>query len=977
MSIHLSWSRFCSALIVALWLVIALLHPGDALADDGASATHPPRAPRRVEAPIASAEVELSIFRGGETGPGGQRIPRSSAIVRGEVRYELGAPAQPGQVIRLLDFAGFMRTAPIELDEVALGGYLPGPFKAAKTTVLDFDGAASMRRVGENIDLEFELLPGAREVVVRYEVLVPRRYWPLGCVRRRCSLSGAVAPLPSAPADGGRYLERGDRVVVPVRWTVSRAEFGDTGEVALEDEPLWVVGGDGGWLEYPTVVWGPHWRRTTEYREGVRIDVLAARRRPGAHAPNEPITQLRRDVVGRITAVTRQLIAVGAALGHPPKPGSRVVAIVGPLRSEVAQAHPGAVLVSDQAFEVVPAERIAKFHEEALARAVADVLMLDRFREQQDPSTSLWISGSMAFSLLDRWRLARAHRDEFAGDLLRRLTFVPAVDRFLYTQQASFSSSYFRGVEDDPPLRNHPLWYAHGLPTGRRIHEKLSDTLGPEALARFEQKMFERPGARPQIQAERAWGRELGWFFDQWLGPYPDVDYLVESVERKELPPAATERFEYTIKIRKVGTRTVIEPVQVLVTERKGKTHFLIWNGQIDPRAGSLDEEPASGVHTFVLRTQRKVANVRLDPRNRLVQTPIAPTNVDPRFNDRDPAQFRFLYTGAGLSIAASEFFNAATPAARFNAVAGFASFEASLRRDLRRTGHVLVARDRESVISVGTGVNLRLGAKNNRQRRRSRVRIFYTAGLLSDRSLDPRGGLRMIERIAFANDTRRFAWWPERGRALAIGVAARHVLRLDDTEDDRHDLAASAEWVQLWPLAHNHVLASLLRAEMVVPLVRKPEFRALSRVGGIGGLSGYSADEAFGLGLVTAQAEYRHVFYGDMHLNVAHLSYVRSVGGVLFAGAASTSECESYAGWFGPQSWYSHVGYGITSRLAILGVTPQLLRLEASVPLVRRQGVRCLDKVLPDFLAERQGLDDATRLLPPFNINLLFTHAF
>lgn len=938
---------------------------------------HPSRGQAPVEASVAAAEVELSIFRGGERGPSGDRIPRNAAIVRGEVRYRLDAPARAGQVLRLLDFAGFMRNEPVELDEVALGGYLPGPFKAAKTTVLDFDGAASMRRVGERIDLEFTLLPGAREVVVRYEVLVPRRYWPLGCVRRRCSLSGAVAPLPSAPAQGGRYLEADDRVVVPARWTVSRAEFADGGDVDEAGEPLWVVGGEGDWLEYPSVVWGPHWRRTTEYREGVRIDVLAARRRPGAHAPNEPITQLRRDVVGRITRVAEQLIAVGAALGHAPEPGSRLVAIIGPLRSEIAQAHPGAVLVSDQAFEVIPADRIAKFHEEGLARAVADALMLDRLRTHQDPSTALWASGSMAFSLLDRWRIAREHRDEFAGDLLRRLTFVPAVDRFLYTQQASFSSSYFRGVEDDPPLRNHPLWFSHELPTGRRIHEKLSDTLGREALVTFEERMFARPGARPKRQAEQAWGRTLSWFFDQWLGPYPDVDYLVESVDRVELPPSSEERYEYTIKIRKVGTRTIIEPVQVLATERKGKAHFLIWNGQVDEDAKTLDEEPASGVHTFVLRTQRKLANVRLDPRNRLVQTPISPSNVDPRFNDRKPRQFRFLYTGAGLSIAASEFINAATPAARFNAVAGFASFEASLRRDLRRTGHVLVARDRESIISVGTGVNLRFGAKNNRRRRRSRFRIFYTAGLLSDRSLDPRGGLRMIERVAFANDTRRFAWWPERGRALSVGVAARHVLRLDDSDDDRHDLAASAEWVQLWPLAHNHVLASLARAEMVVPLVRRPEFRALSRVGGIGGLSGYSADEVFGLGLVTAQVEYRHVYYGDMHLNVAHLSYVRSIGGVLFAGAASTSECESYAGWFGPQSWYSHVGYGITSRLAILGVTPQLLRLEASVPLVRRRGVRCLDQVLPDFLAQRQGLDDATRLLPPFNINLLFTHAF
>jgi hypothetical protein len=147
--------------------------------------------------------------------------------------------------------------------------------------------------------------------------------------------------------------------------------------------------------------------------------------------------------------------------------------------------------------------------------------------------------------------------------------------------------------------------------------------------------------------------------------------------------------------------------------------------------------------------------------------------------------------------------------------------------------------------------------------------------------------------------------------------------------------------------------------------------------VGGIGGLGGYAADEVFGLALATAQAEYRHEFVTNLPINVIHLGYLRSIGGVLFAGAASTSHCDSYAGWFGEDSWYGHVGYGLTGRVAALGVTPQLIRIEASVPLVRRTGVRCLDKVLPDFLAERQGLSDPTRLLPPVNFNLLFAQSF
>jgi hypothetical protein len=43
----------------------------------------------------------------------------------------------------------------------------------------------------------------------------------------------------------------------------------------------------------------------------------------------------------------------------------------------------------------------------------------------------------------------------------------------------------------------------------------------------------------------------------------------------------------------------------------------------------------------------------------------------------------------------------------------------------------------------------------------------------------------------------------------------------------------------------------------------------------------------------------------------------------------------------------------------------------------VRRRGTRCLGEVFPDYLADVQGLDDATRLLPPFNVNVTFQQTF
>jgi hypothetical protein len=270
---------------------------------------------------------------------------------------------------------------------------------------------------------------------------------------------------------------------------------------------------------------------------------------------------------------------------------------------------------------------------------------------------------------------------------------------------------------------------------------------------------------------------------------------------------------------------------------------------------------------------------------------------------------------------------------------------------------------------------------------------VFGSVAWLTDRSLgslDEQGGIRLGQSVAIADDTRRFSWWPERGHRLSLSTGARQTLRVQATgdaadettdspsEDNRYDLVLGASWMQLWRLAHDHVLASQLSIGMVFPLAEtQPEFRSLLRAGGIGALSGYAADEIFGLAQVLAQLEYRHVYVNDLRGNLLHLVWLRSLGGTFFTGAATVSGCEGYGGWFGKDSFYGHVGYALVAYLQVLGVTPQLFRLDLAVPLVRRDPVQCLGVALPKHLADVQGIADAQGLLPPFNINVTFTQPF
>lgn len=927
---------------------------------------------------VEAVAVSLRIVRGGERTPAGAKVRRSEALVVGEATYTLSRPARAGERVVLLNFAEALRGDPAELDEVAKATYLDGPFRAGRLEVAEHTGAAALRRVGERRDVEVTLAEGTAEVRLAYTVAVPRRYWPFGCSRRRCSLSGALAPLPSAPARGGPRLPPG-RVVAPARWSVD-ARFASVpswspGQVPTDSEEAALAGdevvvadapvGAAGPVAYPSVFWGRRWRRARAIHAGVRIEVLHTLWRPGDQVPAERRGQLYRDVPGHALQIAREALDVARGGGIEAPPGTAMVFVQGPLRAEVAQAHPTAVVLSDQALQVLPGKRFQGFHLAAIARASFDAMTSAVFTGRHAPSTDLWLHDAVAMALLDVWRARRAQSDDYASDILRRFTFVPVVDNFLYAGQASFAQSYFRGSEDVMPLRTHPLYFSHALPTGRRIHEKLDDLLTPAQTEAFYEAVIREPGGDPAEAARRAYGYDLGWFFDQWLAPYPEVDVSVHAVTTEALPDG---RLRHAITIRRAGERPAIEPVQVLAVERGGQRHYLVWNGET--AAGATD-------HVFSLETARPLKSVTVDPRARILEVPQGRRrNVDPLFNDRSPASFRFVYTGFGLEVAASEFLAGQTPASRLQAVSGRVLFEMSRRRDLRTTGHLALHRDRESAAAIGAGVSFWFGEKINRRRLRGRVRLYNEVQSLTPRGLDQVGGVRLAQSVSLIDDNRKFNLWPDRGHRLALALHGAETFRIGEVRDHRYSLSISGSWVQIWPLAHQHTLASRLEVIVMTPLGGRPEYRNLIRAGGVDGLGAYSGNELFGRAAALAQLEYRHMYWSNFDVNLLHLFWLRGIGGTLFTGAATVSHCDDYGGWFGRESWYGQVGYGVTAFLQLLGVTPQFVRFDVAVPLVRRR-TTCLGHMHPDFLAEYNGVDPATFTLPPVGVNLTFLQPF
>ncbi len=950
------------------------------------------------EARVSQVRVSLTVEPHASR-DGGAAVHRNRAVARGRARYVLEAPRSTDSTLILLDFAAHLREEPRELDQIRLESYADGPWQGSFTNILQARVGRRMVAVAANEHghFEIEVRSGEREVELEYEVIMPRRTWPFGCARGRCSLVGAGAPLPSARARGSARLGRHERVVAAARWhvearfkagarvpksTARGEEWAQQERPFVSDTPLF----SGGDLLYPMVTWGGPWLEAHELYRGVNIEVLSTVHRPQDRFPNETKGQLYPDAVGHVLALAKEAINVAAIAGIEPSAGTTLRVVHGPFRSAIAAGHPSVVFVSDRAFQVFPSKKVRKFHEAAVARAVLETVVGGFVTGRYDESTSLWVSGMLSYALTQAWQIRRENPDEFAEEILGRVSFMPAVDRFLYTSQAQFANSYFRGSEDPMPVRNDPRYFANTLPTGRRIHEKATDLMGLDAVSEFYRALITEPSASPRTLLERAYGYTLDWFFEQWLGPLVASDYGVKALE--STPDGA--RFAHRLTIIKSTDRPVVEPLQIRVLLRSGEVVPLVWNGESAPDDPPAPEtvEADGGLrveHVFEFSTEAPVKSVLLDPKQRIVQTSRIATsrggrtdNSDPRFNDLEPKRGRFVYTGIGINVAASEFASAKTPIARTNAVSAFLAFEASLRRDMRRTANFSIFTDRETIVGVGAAGNFFFLRPRNRQRRRLSLRVGGGASWLNRQGLDESRGVRIAQSISLLDNTTRFGWWPESGHVLELGVSSGQTFLDADPEPLRVTLGVGGGWVQYWRIAHEHVIATALRVGIVSPLVGQMQFRSLLRVGGIGGLAGFGANEVFGRGVARLQLEYRHLLLRHLSVNGLHVAWFRGLGGVVTGGVASSSSCAGLDGWFDRRSWYGTAGYAVQAQVQILGALPQLIRVEASVPFGRRT-TECLGATLPDKIATSQGLpaSSASSVLPPLSVNVTFNHPF
>jgi hypothetical protein len=759
---------------------------------------------------------------------------------------------------------------------------------------------------------------GAVTVDLDFDTRIPARYGAFGCDGARCRLMGGFYPVPARDGGPGNarnpdepQLARAGRTRMTLRLPAGFALVADGWIIGRGNaEPVTVDSDD---TLYPTIVTDRVLRPATA-RQGEHVVHYLHRRPRPPGSDDRPLPYVREDIAALVLDTARRALAFADAVLPPGSPARAlpVTLVEAPLRHELVQEHGDVILVSDQIFGIFPFNRLRKYHHLQIARAIFTVVADAAVRAHEAPADRARAAGVLAAHLTELFARARFDRVEYAPDLLRPFDFVPAVDQMLYAPLLASSQSYFGDVDDRDAVRDGlRAWVAVG-PTPAFVYSKLADVLGPERFAAAARAML-RDATPLRPAAARAYGADLGWFWQQWLSWYrgvsaPAVNYRVQSVTETPTPAGS----HVSIDVRREG-QAVREPVEVLVEDRDGGARTLRW-----------DDDAAA--HRFDVDLPARLRAVELDPRRRLAEAPVGSLrwSDDPRMDNRTPPRWRLIYLGLGTVLDISQL--------TANVAVGVL---AKPQHDLRR--HVIASVFHTETSQIGAGATG--GLNFGRQADRNNLVSTVLAGVTGAR-LDPSFGERLGEapqpgwratgRLGFNHDTRDYAFDP--WTAVGLSAAVGYSLTALDGGSRLSQGSTGVEALRLFELAPGHVLAGAVEGAATFGDIRLAS--QLTGAGGPLGLRGFSTDELLARARLIGRLQLRNDYFTGLDWNLLHFTTVRAIAGTLFADVAAITTCDDYQ--FSRERIFADAGYSFRVLHDAFGVHHQLLSIDVAVPINR-----------------------------------------
>jgi hypothetical protein len=775
------------------------------------------------------------------------------------------------------------------------------------------------------IALPAPLAPGATQILrVDFQTLLPERYGAFGCVHGGCVIAGGFHPLLATIDEAGWDLAapplRGE---LEVRLTSRRPS-----DVRIVSPAR---------STHATVVVAPELHETLREHAGVTLRWISRDAPPPAPDAAEQIFPYVEEDYGAMALdAAAEAVDLLGVVGAPVAPGTTITLVEAPLRMELAEAHPGAVLVSDRLFRLFPVEKFRKFHERELVRAIYASIVGDRLAHlparERDPAAEAAASWLLELYTLKEWR-----KDELARDLLKPVSFVPQIDQLLYAPQIAFADAYFGAVADLDRFRVDVRRFMHERPRGHQHLGKLRDLLDARSFAET-MRLVLVEGVSLREAGERASGKKLGWFFRQWGRAHPKVNYSLGPRRRDH----EGTRWKHTIVVRKdspPGETPPVEPVEVRVHDGAGRRHDLVWDGRGDEGEVSF----VSDVST--------VTSVEIDPRRRLHESGRSASSDDPRFDNRDPPRFKFLYNGFGALL-------------NFSDLSLGLLWDFSFRRvhDTRNDLRLTIFSSRGVTIGGSIGYSRHFGRAVTPIRRAASVGATLRLSRLDGDFTDSEDATRLSLSVGVGTDDRLYLFHPLSVRGASIGASAS-VTRFDGSGDLRRTGSIAGDLTRIFTPVEGHTIVANLEGALVFgDIVSRSQ---LLGAGGPGGLRGYLADELFGRARVLGHLEWRGAIRSDLDVNVGHWIVVRGIGAALFVDGGAISSCDAVGDLLDADNLYANVGFGVRTFYDNLGVQQGMMALDFAIPLVLRPR-ECLDRGA-EMRLDRPPLMLYLTFVPPF----------
>ncbi|MEO5656952.1 MAG: hypothetical protein ABIO65_06050 [Nitrospiria bacterium] len=581
--------------------------------------------------------------------------------------------------------------------------------------------------------------------------------------------------------------------------------------------------------------------------------------------------------------------------GKSPVP--EIVVASGYLHQDLGAGHEGLMVISTRLFKVFPP--LKKYHDAELVKGLLFTLWRGRL-----PDEEAWVLEGLAEAGTQIYLRERYRRAPNLLRLLKPFAFHPIVDQILYSKNLPLRQIYFKESTPIVPREDLSL-FNNKRPDGSTMFFKLTALLGMDTVNEVFQRYVDlasRGEAKPfRVVVQEVTGRDLDWFYRQWLSVNPSTDFAIRSAHQVR----HADGYHTTLEVTKEGEG--VEPVTIRLHQRQGPPLTTTW----------LSYESAFH-ETFV--TPSAVQVVELDPEHK--------TSDFQRANDRTPPAIKFIlekFPGVSydfqtkmLSYDFSAYFQRRydehnilriSYARNENSTSGLLTFNHSFDR---------------RVLAYSTRQSLSLGVASSRQ--------FVAPGSITTTTEAPFTAVRVSHVLSNAQVPLGYS---DEVQQLLFGAIPYSTLTTTLSQkvlgsDHPYALLARVDMRRQWAFGTLHELAG--RALFGQSAGGFHEERRFT-LGGSGGMRGYSPTNLIGESILLGSLEYRRPVFRELDANIWGLTLLRRLQVAVFGdiGAIPGDRYRTDAG----------AGFRLTHEF--LGLYPVVTRFDIAFPI----GVE--DRLKPD----------------------------